>query len=102
MMPNDISPELVKSPWVAGAFGAIVALRGVPGITWGERLFNAFSGLMIAGYISPAAADYLGLEGANMQGATAFLFGLFGLNLVAAIVETIRTTDFRGLLPWKK
>lgn len=102
MMPNDISPELVKSPWVAGAVGAIVALRGVPGITWGERLFNAFSGLMIAGYISPAAADYLGLEGANMQGATAFLFGLFGLNLVAAIVETIRTADFRGLLPWKK
>ena len=102
MMPNDISPELVKSPWVAGAVGAIVALRGVPGITWGERLFNAFSGLMIAGYISPAAADYLGLEGANIQGATAFLFGLFGLNLVAAIVETIRTTDFRGMLPWKK
>ena len=102
MMPNDISPELVKSPWVAGAVGAIVALRGVPGITWGERLFNAFSGLMIAGYISPAAADYLGLEGANMQGATAFLFGLFGLNLVAGIVEAIRTTDFRAVMPWKK
>ena len=102
MMPNDISPELVKSPWVAGAFGAIVALRGVPGITWGERLFNAFSGLMIAGYISPAAADYLGLEGANVQGATAFLFGLFGLNLVAGIVEAIRTTDFRAVMPWKK
>lgn len=101
-MQPDLNPELIKSPWAAGAVGAIVALRGVPGLTWAERLFNAFSGLMIAGYISPAAADYLGLEGANMQGATAFLFGLFGLNLVAAIVETIRTTDFRGMLPWKK
>lgn len=101
-MQPDLNPELIKSPWVAGAVGAIVALRGVPGLTWAERLFNAFSGLMIAGYISPAAADYLGLEGQNMQGATAFLFGLFGLNLVAAIVETIRTTDFRGMLPWKK
>ena len=101
-MQPDLNPDLIKSPWVAGAVGAIVALRGVPGLTWAERLFNAFSGLMIAGYISPAAADYLGLEGANMQGATAFLFGLFGLNLVAAIVETIRNTDFRGLMPWKK
>ena len=101
-MQPDLNPDLIKSPWVAGAMGAIVALRGVPGITWGERLFNAFSGLMIAGYISPAAADYLGLEGANMQGATAFLFGLFGLNLVAGIVEAIRTTDFRAVMPWKK
>mgnify|MGYP001298725912 FL=1 len=101
-MQPDLNPELIKSPWVAGAVGAIVALRGVPGLTWAERFFNAFCGLMIAGYVSPAAADYLGLEGANMHGATAFLFGLFGLNLVAAIVETIRTTDFRGMLPWKK
>lgn len=101
-MQPDLSPDLIKSPWVAGAVGAIVALRGVPGLTWAERLFNAFSGLMIAGYVSPAAADYLGLEGANMHGATAFLFGLFGLNLVAATVEAIRTTDFRGMLPWKK
>ena len=101
-MQPDINPDLIKSPWVAGAIGAIVALRGVPGLTWGERLFNAFSGLMIAGYVSPAAADYLGLEGQNMQGATAFLFGLFGLNLVAAGIESIRATDFRGLLPWKK
>lgn len=101
-MQPDINPELIKSPWIAGAMGAIVALRGVPGLSWAERLFNIFAGLLIAGYVSPAAAGYLGLEGANMQGATAFLFGLFGLNLVAAIVETIRTTDFRGMLPWKK
>lgn len=101
-MQPDLNPELVKSPWVAGAMGAIVALRGVPGLTWGERAFNVFAGLLIAGYVSPAAAGYLGFADANMQGATAFLCGLFGLNLVAAIVETIRTTDFRGLLPWRK
>ena len=101
-MQPDLNPEIIKSPWVAGAMGAIVALRGVPGLSWAERLFNVFAGLLIAGYVSPAAAGYLGLEGANMHGATAFLFGLFGLNLVAAVVETIRTTDFRGLMPWKK
>ena len=101
-MQPDLNPELIKSPWVAGAMGAIVALRGVPGLSWAERLFNVFAGLLIAGYVSPAAAGYLGLEEPTMQSAAAFLCGLFGLNLVAAIVETIRNTDFRGLMPWKK
>ena len=32
-MQPDINPELIKSPWVAGAMGAIVALRGVPGLS---------------------------------------------------------------------
>lgn len=101
-MQPDLNPELIKSPWVAGAMGAIVALRGVPGLSWAERLFNVFAGLLIAGYVSPAAAGYLGLEEPTMQSAAAFLCGLFGLNLVAAIVDAIRTTDFREMLPWKK
>ena len=101
-MQPDLNPDLIKSPWVAGAMGAIVALRGVPGLSWAERLFNAFSGLMIAGYVSPAAAGYLGLEEPTMQSAAAFLCGLFGLNLMAAIVEAIRTADLGRLLPWKK
>ena len=101
-MQPDINPELIKSPWVAGAMGAIVALRGVPGLSWAERLFNVFSGLLIAGYVSPAAAGYLGLEEPTMQSAAAFLCGLFGLNLMAAIVEAIRTADLGRMLPWKK
>ncbi len=101
-MQPDLNHELIKSPWVAGAMGAVVALRAVPGLSWAERLFNVFSGLLIAGYVSPAAAGYLGIHEPTMQSAAAFLCGLFGLNLVAAIVETIRTTDFRGLLPWRK
>jgi len=101
-MQPDINPELIKSPWVAGAMGAIVALRGVPGLSWAERLFNVFAGLLIAGYVSPAAAGYLGLEEPTMQSAVAFLSGLFWLNLIAAIVEAIRTADLGRLLPWNR
>ena len=101
-MQPDINPELIKSPWVAGAMGAIVALRGVPGLSWAERLFNVFAGLLIAGYVSPAAAGYLGLEEPTMQSAAAFLCGLFGLNLVAAVIEEIRKADFSRIFPWKK
>ena len=101
-MQPDLNPELIKSPWVAGAMGAIVALRGVPGLTWAERAFNVFAGLLIAGYVSPAAASYLGLADPTMQSAAAFLCGLFGLNLMAAVVEAIRTADLGRLLPWKR
>lgn len=101
-MQPDLNPELIKSPWVAGAMGAIVALRGVPGLTWAERAFNVFAGLLIAGYVSPAAASYLGLAEPTMQSAAAFLCGLFGLNLMAAVVEAIRTADLGRLLPWKR
>lgn len=101
-MQPDINPELIKSPWVAGAMGALVALRGVPGITWLERVFNLLCGAIIAGYMSPAAADYLGLTKPETHYAAAFLMGLFGLNLIAAIVEAIRTADLGSVLPWKK
>lgn len=101
-MQPDINSELIRSPWVAGAMGAIVALRGVPGLSWAERLFNVFAGLLIAGYVSPAASGYLGLEDPTMQSAAAFICGLFGLNLMAEIVEVIRTADLGRMLPWKK
>lgn len=101
-MQPDFNPEIIKSPWVAGAMGALVALRGVPGITWLERFFNLICGAIIAGYMSPAVADYLGLVKAETHYAAAFLMGLFGLNLIAAIVEAIRTADLGKALPWKK
>ncbi len=100
---QSIDPEtIVRSPWLAGAMGALVALHGVPGVSWIERAFNIFAGLLIAGYVSPAIAEYLGLHSVAMQSASAFLCGLFGLNGVAAVVATIRTADLRDLLPWKR
>lgn len=101
MQPID-ADAIVRSPWLAGAMGALVALHGVPGATWVERAFNVFAGLLIAGYVSPAIAEYLGLASVAMQSAAAFLCGLFGLNGVAAVVAAIRSADLRDFLPWKR
>jgi hypothetical protein len=101
-MQPDISPELVKSPWIAGAMGALVALHGVPGVSWVERLFNLLAGALIAGYVSPAVAEYFGLQSEQMRMASAFLCGLFGINIFAAVVATLRTSDLRDLLPWSR
>lgn len=99
----SIDPEsLVRSPWLAGAMGAIVALHGVPGASWMERLFNVVSGVLIAGYLSPAVAEYFSLHTVSMQSATAFVCGLFGLNVCASIVQWVRTADIGALLPWRR
>ena len=100
-MPFEFDADkVVRSPWVAGALGAVVALKGAPGVSWPERAFNVFCGLLVAGNLSPALCEQFGLLSPAMQGATAFFLGLFGMNLVAAIVGWIKETKLADLVPW--
>lgn len=94
--------ELVKSPFFAGLIGSIVSLKWAPGISWFERLFNATCGSMMAGFLSPAVAQYLKLSSPEMQSATAFATGLLGLNLAATGVRWLATLQLGDLLPWRK
>ena len=99
----DVNPEtVVKSPFFVGLLGAIVALRGTPGASVKERVFNLFSGTLLAGYLSPAIVEYFNLASPDMQAATAFVVGLFGLNLTAAIVEHIRGMGLSAYVPGKR
>ncbi len=102
MMPNDISSELVKSPWVAGAAGAIVALHGAPGASWPQRMFNVAAGALVAGYASPIINQYFGLSTPELQSASAFLCGLFGLNFSASLLDSIRASNWLEILPWRR
>ena len=102
MMPNDISSELVKSPWVAGAAGAIVALHGAPGASWPQRMFNVAAGALVAGYASPIINQYFVLSTPELQSASAFLCGLFGLNFSASLLDSIRASNWLELLPWRR
>lgn len=97
----DIDPErLVRSPFLIGALGAIVALRGSPGVSWWERVINVASGALIAGYGSPAISEFFGLATPAMQGAMAFAAGLFGMNFVATAVTLIKQLQLSDVLPW--
>lgn len=87
----DIDPDrLLRSPWMAGAIGALVGLKFAPGITWFERTFNVLSGSLCAGYASPALAEWLHVGGDGMRGGLSFVIGLFGLSLAAAVVQGMR------------
>ena len=103
-MPIDpqAAEEVAKSPWLAGALGAIVALRGVPGASWLERLINVLCGSLLSGFLSPALSEYFGMTTPAMQSAVAFAVGLFGLNLMAAILEFIKTAKLGDYIPWKR
>jgi hypothetical protein len=94
--------DWIASPFVTGLIGGVLALRGVPGSTLRERLFNVFSAMMLAGFFSPAIAEFFGLHTPAMQSATAFAVGLFGLNLVAAVVEWIKALTLDDILPWRR
>lgn len=97
----DLDPEkIVRSPFLIGAVGALVALRGAPGETWPTRIFNVLCGGLIAGFVSPAVAEWFSLTSPAMQGAMAFASGLFGMNFVATAVAWIKQIQLSDVLPW--
>ena len=94
--------KLLSSPFFVGAAGAVVALKGCPGKSWGERVFNAGCGALLAGFLSAAIAEWLGLKTPEMQSAVAFIVGLFGMNVVAAANVWICEIQLADVIPWGK
>lgn len=86
--------EHLRSSWVAGALGSIVALKFAPGLTWFGRAFNVASGSLCAGFLAPPLAEWLHLSSQGMQSGAAFAVGMFGLSLAAAGAEGIRAVGW--------
>lgn len=94
--------RLLSSPFFVGAAGALVALKSAPGKTWIERAFNLACGMLLAGFLSAAVAEWLGLKTPETQLAAAFLVGLFGMNVVAAANVWFNETKLADVIPWFK
>ena len=91
MFNVDLEPQrALHSPMLASALGVLVGLRFAPGKTLWERLVNVFSGLLLAAYTAPALLEWLAVSSAGISAAVAFLIGLFGLSLAAAVSDGIR------------
>lgn len=101
-LETDQLHKAATSPFAVGLLGSLIALRSTPGATWAERITNVGSGALLAGFLSPAIAEYFGLSTPAMQSATAFVVGLFGLNITATAFVWIRDMKFADLLPWRK
>ena len=97
--------RVLNNPFFIGGVGSIISLRWAPGLTWLERLFNVICGLMLAGYLAPFTVEYLKLTSPAMFSGSAFMIGLFGMNLIAAINNGIRNVskeDLLAMIPWSR
>lgn len=103
----EIDPKaaesVARSPFTAGLFGALVlSFRGDVQTSWKERVVTTLSGGLMAGFMSPAAAEYFSLHTPAMQSGMAFFVGLFGLNLMSAVLRWIKTANLADYIPWGK
>jgi len=80
---------------ISGTFGAAVSLAFIQGtILYRLALFTG--GLISAAYITPLLVFVFDLGKA--ENAVAFLVGMFGMSLSAAIVRTVQQVDFDSLM----
>lgn len=102
-MDVNFNPEAaIKNPFLAGLVGAFIGLRWVPGLTWGARALNLASGCALAGFFAPAIGEWYGLQSDSLRAALACAVGVFGLNVIAAIQDAIKTADIKAWLPWNR
>lgn len=96
----DLDAEgLSKSPFVVGAVGALItALRFTPGASWPERAVNVASGSAFAGFLVPPLVEWLHMTSPAYASGAAFLFGLVGMSLAAAILQGIKDTPLGKII----
>lgn len=96
----DIDPEgFAKSPFTIGALGALVtAIKFTPGASWPERIFNVVAGSLAAGFITPALVDWLHMTSTSYANGGAFLIGLLGMSVAAALMQGVKDTPLGTIL----
>lgn len=95
----DLDPDrILGSPFTVGGLGAVVALKFVPGVSWWERLTNVASGALTAGYGAPALIEWLQFTSPGLANAAAFVIGLLGMSLIAAVLQGIRDLKVAELI----
>lgn len=96
----EIEPKnILGSPFAAGAIGALItAVKFTPGASIGERAFNVLAGSAAAGFITPALIEWLNMKSQAYASGAAFLFGLVGMSLAAALLQGIKDTPLGQIL----
>ncbi len=79
---------LTKGAALGGFFGAVISLRFIEGLSWKQRVPTVMSGMFAAAYCTPLVIDGLSLS-LKLEGAIAFLIGLFGMSVAAAAVKAV-------------
>lgn len=94
--------DIVKTPDVAGAVGAILGWLSAPGGTLRMQSVNLIAGLGCAVFIAPFVSERAGMESHAAQMAFSFVVGLVGLNIIPKLTAAAKRVDWLSrFLPTK-
>lgn len=95
-----MDPEKIAgSPFTIGALGAVItAVKFTPGASWIERVVNVLAGSAFAGYVTPALVEWLHMSSPSYTSGAAFLFGLVGMSLAAAVLSAIKDVPLAQII----
>lgn len=83
--------KIAGSPFAIGALGAVItAIKFTPGASVPERIVNVVSGSAFAGFLTPVLVEWLHMSSPAYSSGAAFLLGLVGMSLAAAVLGAIR------------
>ena len=96
----DLDPErIVRSPFLIGAVGALItAIKFTTGASWGECAFNVLAGAAVAGFVTPALVEWLQMSSPAYTSGAAFILGLVGMSLAAALVKAVKDAPLSQIL----
>lgn len=79
---------------MAGSFGAMVSMAVISGPIW-YRFALFGGGLISSAYVTPLIVN--SFELGRSENAVAFLVGMFGMSIAAAIIRTVQDVNFETL-----
>lgn len=80
----------LKTSFFVGLIGAVVSLAYLPEMkTKGQRAMTALGGACCANWCAPLVVSWFGVQSAGGEASIAFLIGLFGMSLAAAVIKII-------------
>ena len=82
------------SAFMAGMFGAMVSMAVIAGPFW-YRFCLFGGGLVSSAYVTPLIVN--SFELGRSENAVAFLVGMFGMSIAAAIIRTVQDVNFDSL-----
>lgn len=98
---------LSKPATIGGLVGAIVSLKFIEGLTIFQRAGTVLGGMLSAAYVTPLVIQVIELS-TRLESAVAFLVGVFGMSIAAAIMKAIpelvaaaRDRIGKGGRPWR-
>ena len=84
---------------IAGAAGSFISLRFFEGLGILEKWSTFFGGALLAGYLTQPVMEFMEIKSQSVGPGVSLMIGLFGMSLAAAVIRTLKSTDWSAFIP---